>query len=108
MPAPKKAQAARAEAAGGTITVESHGLTLKVPAELPFELLQFVGRDDAGPQEVVSILRCLLGEEQLQKVWSAGLSMSQGDALVDDIMQATGLSVGESSASQDSSTNAGT
>lgn len=108
MPAPKKAQAARAEAAGGTITVESHGLTLTIPAKMPFSLFRFMGAEDPGPREVIGILETLLGPEQMNTVWSAGLDMDQGSALIDDLMAASGLSTGESPASQDSSTNAGT
>lgn len=108
MPAPKKAQAARAEAAGGTVKFESQGLELDIPAAMPFTIMRYIQNGDLAVTAVVPMLREILGDEQLEKVWAAGLTMEQGLSLAADLFNAAGTSLGESSASQDSSTSDGT
>lgn len=94
----RKGAAARGEASGAPRTVTSHGLTLEIPAKLPFSLLRHMG-GDVGPQQAVGVMSELLGEEQMQKVWDAGLDIDQGVELLEALLEQAGSSPGESEAS---------
>lgn len=102
-PAQKRAAATAAagEGTGEPTTVEYEGLTLTLPNELPFAFLRYA-RMEQGPEQALSLLETILGEEQLEQVWDAGLTMSQGLELTGIVMQAIGTSLGESSASANS------
>lgn len=72
--------------------VKSHGLTIKLPAKLPFTTVRFVNGDDI---DIAGFLGAVLGEEQLNKVWDAGLDMDQGTELVEAVLAKYGLDAGE-------------
>lgn len=102
-PAKARPSKAVAEVLNQPRTLETHGLTLTIPAELPFEVLRFIGDDaQAGPAQMIGILKAVLGEEQLKAVWEARLSMPAGIELVEVVMAEYGTSSGESSASASS------
>lgn len=84
-----KAAAARAEKTTGR-TVTKHGLTLKLPAKLPFNVARWLREDD-----VVGALEAIIGPEQLEKVWAANLDVDQGGELLDAILGQYGVSEGE-------------
>lgn len=95
----KRAAAARSEVNGRKKTVDFRGLKLKVPAQVPGEVLFDIGDDN-----VTGTLRTMLGETQLRQVReqiaSEGLSLSDTvTALTDfvnDLFEDTyGISAGE-------------
>lgn len=94
--------AARAEITGEDKTVEFEGLTLTLPAKLPFNLLRDIRAARNDGSVAVSILEQLLGEEQLEQVWALNLDMDQGLALLSDITSQYGTPLGKSSASPSS------
>lgn len=96
-----KQVAARAEVNGnGLRTVETQGLKLTVTATIPFAVLRYIRKDAF---DMVAVLEMLLDPpEQIDKVWDANLSLQDGAALVTDLVETGGVSVGESLASPDS------
>jgi hypothetical protein len=85
-----KATTAASESRGKV--VKAHGLTLKLPAKLPFTTVKFVKGDDI---DIAGFLAAVLGEEQVNKVWDAGLDMDQGTELVEAVLAKYGLDAGE-------------
>lgn len=102
-----KGAAARSEKNGAAPNqIKYRGLTLKLPKKLPFNVLQFLG-GQVTPATVVDVLVVILGEDQMQEVWDANLDIDQGTELMDKVLSTMGLELGESPASQSSSTSAG-
>lgn len=111
--ASEKGAAARSEANGKAPTeVKFKGLALTMPRTVPFKLLKDItgfGTDQEPPPKViVDVLETILGPEQSTKVWDAGLDMEEGGELFKQVLEAMGLTLGESPASETSSGSAGT
>jgi hypothetical protein len=85
-----KGQTAASETKAKSIKVKN--LTLKLPPSLPFVTIRYVTNDDI---DMVGFLNSILGDEQLEKVWEAGLSMDEGTELVEAILKKYGLGTGE-------------
>ena len=98
MPAPRKGVAARGEASGDPRTITSHGLTLTLPEKLPFAMLRYA-KSSIEPADAIGIMTELLGDEQMQQVWAANLSVDDGLDLFTEILAASGVTPGEPSAS---------
>lgn len=98
---PAKATAAKAETTGKGPTLETHGLKLQLPPEMPFAAIEFM-TDEPSPKELHGLLGVLLGDEQRKAVYGLGLGLAAGTELAGDIMRAMGTEPGESSASAES------
>ena len=85
-----KATTAAGESRGKLL--KAAGLTLKLPAKLPFATVRYVKGDDI---DIAGFLGSILGEEQVNTVWNAGLDIDQGGELVEDILKKYGLEAGE-------------
>jgi len=85
-----KADTASSE--GRKKTLKAHGLSLTLPAKLPFLVTKFISGDDP---DIDGVLRAVLGDEQAEKVWNAGLDIDQGNDLVKSIMDKYEVSAGE-------------
>lgn len=85
-------KATTASGEGRGKVVKAHGLTLKLPAKLPFATVRFIKGDDI---DIAGFLGAVLGEEQVDKVWAAGLDMDQGTELVETVLEKYGLDAGE-------------
>lgn len=89
-------------------TVSFRGEKFRFPAKPPFSVLKhFHGKSVGGePAALVGMVTELLGEEQMDKFYAFDLDMEEGmDALVELLkkgMKPYGISLGGSSASQDS------
>jgi len=75
---------------GKSITVRD--LTLKLPAELPFEVLR---HSVESPDYTAKFLEIVLGEEQAEKVWDLGLGLKEGTELPDKIVAEYSLDMGK-------------
>lgn len=98
--APRKggAAAARSERKK-TRTIESNGLTLTLPAKLPFRVLRHLRTSEGGVDGPLGFLEDLLGEEQMEQVWALDIDVDEGVALVQQILDGYGLAEGEAPAS---------
>ena len=85
-------KATTASSEGRGKIVKTHGLTLKLPAKLPFETVRFIKGDDI---DIAGFLGAVLGEEQVSKVWASGLDIDQGTELVEAVLEKYGLDAGE-------------
>jgi hypothetical protein len=85
-------KAATASSEGRGKIVKAHGLTLKLPAKLPFETVRFIKGDDI---DIAGFLGAVLGEDQVLKVWESGLDIDQGTQLVEAVLEKYGLDAGE-------------
>jgi len=85
-----KATTAASESRGKVL--KAAGLTLKLPAKLPFATVRYVNGDDI---DIAGFLAAILGEEQVNSVWNAGLDIDQGGELVGDILKKYGFEAGE-------------
>lgn len=85
-------KATTASSEGRGKVVKTHGLTLKLPAKLPFETVRFIKGDDI---DIAGFLGSVVGEDQLAKVWEAGLDIDEGTQLVEAVMEKYGLDAGE-------------
>lgn len=98
--------AAGREAGGKSSTLDFEGLDFKLKlkyAKAPFKLTKAIGKNKGSePAQVVEVLEILLGEEQTEKVWDAGLDMDQGKELMEALMAHYGMASGESDASPNS------
>lgn len=105
--APSKAKAAKAELKPEGKTYEWRGLTLKLPAEPPGDLL--FAAEEFGDRPT-GLVNAFLGTEQYRmvraKITEDGLSLPEAyetvALLADGLTELYGLGRGESSASQDS------
>lgn len=91
-------QPAREEAAEQPKTLEFHGLTLTLPAKMPFALLRHLDGNVDGTT-IVGILRTLLGQDQLDAVFDLGLDIDEGTELFTIASGLYGTSAGKSSRS---------
>lgn len=92
--------------------VEWQGLKLELPIEPPEEMLFDIAEVEASPDDTMSIfrvLRSLLGRDQFIEVRNkvAELRAVEPDEIhsrdvIEKVLEAFGMSLGESSASQDS------
>lgn len=89
-----KSAAARAEANGEAKHLKFEGLELTMPPKLPFRVLRHARED--GLAATVGILETILGEEQLEQIWALDIDIARGEELVEQILDAYGLSLGES------------
>lgn len=94
---PKRGAAARSEVNGHRPTVEFEGLTLTLPAKIPFRVVRYMRGGNV--EDVAGMLGVLLGEEQLEKVWALDIDIDRGGELVDEVMDAMGSDTGKSAAS---------
>jgi hypothetical protein len=85
-------KATTASSEGRGKIVKAHGLTLKLPAKLPFETVRFIKGEDI---DIAGFLGTVLGEDQVAKVWEAGLDIDQGTKLVESVLEKYGLEAGE-------------
>ena len=79
-------------------TLKFEGLTLKLPAKLPFRVLRHMN-ENAGIQEALRFIEDVLGEEQMEAVWNLDIDIDRGSELVEEILGAYGMAPGDSSAS---------
>jgi hypothetical protein len=103
--APKKAAAARAEKKDETKAVDFRGLKLHLPAKLPGTILFDLADLEAGNdlRGTMEFIKSLVGAGQYQairnKVAEDGIPLDEVDSvllkLLEDILQASGLSQGE-------------
>jgi len=85
-----KATTAAGESRGKVLKFE--GLTLKLPAKLPFTTVRYIKGDDI---DIDGFLTAVVGEKQIDDVWSAGLDIDQGGELVEEVLKKYGLEAGE-------------
>lgn len=67
-------------------------LTLKLPAKLPFAAVRHVNGESV---DVPPLLEVILGADQAEMVWNAGLDIDQGSDLVDQIIGQYGVDTGK-------------
>lgn len=70
------------------------GLTLTLPAKLPFAVVRYVN-SDTGSMDIGKVLEVVLGEDQAEKVWDLGLDIDKGTELVDQIIGKYGVDQGK-------------
>lgn len=96
MPQPRKPAAARSKAAAARAektagrTISKYGITLALPAKMPFNILRPLREDD-----VLGAVEVILGADEFQKVWDANLEFEQGRELLDAIIADYGIGQGE-------------
>jgi hypothetical protein len=78
--------------------LEFEGLTLKLPAKMPFRVLRHFS-DDMGISQIIAVLRDVLGDEQMESVWELDIDIDRGTQLMDEIFGVYGMGTGESPAS---------
>lgn len=88
--------AARAEANGEAPSVEFHGLTIELPAKMPFNVLRHIESGQNEGAQALGILRELIGAEQLDAVFALNLDIEQGMELLKLCSGQYGTSLGES------------
>lgn len=108
----KRGAAARAETNGQPRVVDFRGLELKLPPELPGEVIFDIAdlETATGPGPFVRMLGSLLGPDQLlavrAKIAEEKIPLAEAETtligLIHDSLDKYGLSMGESSASPDS------
>ncbi|MEH3055552.1 MAG: hypothetical protein PGN13_16365 [Patulibacter minatonensis] len=85
---------------------EMHGVTLELPRKVPFKLLRVMRGNTpetaVGADFALDMLAAVIGEEQLERIFDADLSMDDGLEVATGALDALGLSSGKSSASSDS------
>lgn len=107
--APSKGAAARAEVADESKTLKTHGLELQLPKELPSEILFDIIESEASEGDAneylvnLRILRSVVGPDQFMTIrHKIGGDTQQVWELMNSLLESYGLSMGESSASQES------
>lgn len=91
--APAPGAAARSETSPKPKTIKFEGLTLTLPAKMPFNVLRYSGQNEGA--QVIGVLTELLGDDQLEQVWALQLDVDRGKELVDELMAAYGTTPGK-------------
>jgi len=103
-------EAARREASEECPVVKFKGKTFEMPVELPFTIVEAIGRLENAPEEkknevagalLSDIARALFGE-RFREFLELGPSMNDVSALIEHVSGVYGTSTGESSASGNS------
>jgi hypothetical protein len=84
-----RAKNARAEVASPTKTLTFKGVKYTLPSSAPFNLVKYDTNDVSG------ILTELLGEDGVQVVWDANLTLDEGVEFVQKILEGYGLTLGK-------------
>lgn len=99
--APGALPGAAARAENEPRQLEAHGITLDLPAKLPFKVLKHV-RGGVTGSNVVAMLEAIVGEKQLDRIFNLDLDIEEGARLFEQITALYGTTTGNSKASPSS------